>query len=323
MTATVSVTADQLRSALTFEDLIEPMSAAFAASSAGRAASTSMLVHPLADHHAADVLVKAGVVTDRAVFVVKVAPWFAANVAAGRPQGGFVAVLDSGNGHAIALVHDEHLLSDLRTAAAGALAARVLAPPEVHAATVLGAGVQAYWQCLALFGERPFERLTIWARNRARAQVLCERLRVQLPAVAIDTSDDHRSACADAQVIITTTSSRMPLVSGDMLRPGQHVTAVGADEPDKCEIDASALRRARVFVDDRAAGSGAGNVHRAIELGGYRPGELAGEIGDVINGTVAGRSSPTDITIATFVGIGAQDVVAAELALQRLGILPA
>jgi ornithine cyclodeaminase len=96
-----------------------------------------------------------------------------------------------------------------------------------------------------------------------------------------------------------------------------HVTAVGADDPTKCELDATALRRARVFVDLRETAEANGDVHRAIRDGSYSIDELSGELGDVISGHTAGRTSDDDITIAKLVGIGSQDLVAAEITLSK------
>jgi ornithine cyclodeaminase len=132
-----------------------------------------------------DVYVKTGTLQGLSVFIVKVSPWFAANVERGDTQGGFIGVFDSQTGHTIALVNEEHYLFDIRTAAAGALAARALAPVSVQTASVLGAGVQAYWQTLALHRERPFNTLLIWARNRDQALALKSRLTEGLSGVEL------------------------------------------------------------------------------------------------------------------------------------------
>jgi ornithine cyclodeaminase/alanine dehydrogenase-like protein (mu-crystallin family) len=121
-----------------------------------------------------------------------------------------------------------------------------------------------------------------------------------------------------ADVLITATQAREPLVRGEWLRPGVHITAVGADDATKCELDAAALRRAKVFVDMRDTAAANGDVHRAIRAGRYSIDELAGELGEVISGATAGRTSDDDITIAKLVGIGAQDLVAAEVTLAKL-----
>jgi ornithine cyclodeaminase len=141
-----------------------------------------------------------------------------------------------------------------------------------------------------------------------------------LPGVDIRCEPDIEQAVRSADVLITATQARDPLVQGAWLHPGMHITAVGADDATKCELDSTALRHARVFVDTRESAAANGDVHRALCGGGYALEELSGELGEVISGKTAGRTSENDITIAKFVGIGAQDLVAAEATLAKLGI---
>lgn len=320
LTAPPIVSADALRAAIGYEDLIEPVSRAFQASSAGRGENGLLVLQPGDQAERGDVYVKSGVIRGEPLFVVKVAPWFAVNVEAGEPQGGFVAVFDARTGHTRAILDEQHYLSDIRTAAAGALAARALAPPVVTTAAVLGSGVQAYWQSVALFRERPFKRLLVWARDLSKAEALMRRLAPALPNVSLQTVPNVEAAVRASDVVITATVAREPLVRGEWLRPGQHITAVGADDATKCELDALALRRARVFVDDRETNRANGDVHRAIREAAYDLDDLAGELGDVLAERIPGRTTTEDISIAKFVGIGVQDVAAAATALEKLGL---
>ncbi|MBE1547764.1 ornithine cyclodeaminase [Mycobacterium sp. OAS707] len=317
---TTAISASDIRACVGFEDLIEPVSRAFEESSAGLADNGLVVMFPAETRELGDVYVKTGTLRGHGVYIVKVSPWFNANVESGAPQGGFVGVFDSKTGRTIALLNDEHYLSDVRTAAAGALAARLLAPSDVQTVAVLGAGVQAYWQPLALYGERPFSNLLIWARNPQKAQQLKARLSGRLPGVDIRCESDIEETVRSADVLITATQAREPLVQGAWLHPGMHITAVGADDATKCELDSTALRRARVFVDTRESAAANGDVHRAMCSGRYALEELSGELGEVISGKTAGRTSENDVTIAKFVGIGAQDLVAAEVTLAKLGI---
>jgi ornithine cyclodeaminase/alanine dehydrogenase-like protein (mu-crystallin family) len=312
--------ADQLRALISFEDLIEPVSLAFQQSSAGQADNQQIVMFPLADRTRGDVYVKTGMLVDAPLYIVKISPWFAANAEQDQPQGGFLAVFDSHTGQTLALLDDQHYLSDIRTAAAGALAARALAPMHVATASVLGSGVQAYWQTLALYHERPFAALRIWARNADRAEQLALRLSPRLPGVEIEVEPDLERAVRFGDVLITATLSHDPLVRGDWLRAGQHVTAVGADDPTKCELDAAALRRAEVFVDAMDVAVANGDIRHAIATADYTRHDLAGEIGDVLAHRIVGRQSADEITIAKFVGIGAQDLMAAATVIEKLGL---
>ena len=314
------VSAEDIRASVGFEDLIEPVSRAFQESSAGLADNGLVVMFPAERRELGDVYVKTGSLRGHDVYIVKVSPWFSANVERGQPQSGFVGVFDSHTGRTLALLNDEHYLSDIRTAAAGALAARMLAPSDIKTAAVLGAGVQAYWQPLALYRERPFTTLLIWARSPQKAEQLKTRLSGELPDVDIRCSSDIERTVRSADVLITATLAREPLVQGAWLRQGLHITAVGADDATKCELDATALQRARVFVDTRETAEANGDVHRAIRAGRYSIEELSGELGEVISGQTAGRTSDDDITIAKLVGIGAQDLVAAEVTLARLSL---
>ncbi|HSI17185.1 MAG TPA: hypothetical protein VK980_05405, partial [Sphingomonas sp.] len=208
------IPADMLRAAVGYRDLIAPLSLAFQASSAGRAQNDMLVVRPGEGAEHGDVYVKSGVIHGEPVFIVKVSPWFAANVEQGQPQGGFIAVFDSATGHTRAILDEQHYLSDIRTAAAGALAARALAPPVVNKAAVLGAGVQAYWQTCALHAERPFESLMIWARDPDRAAALAARLAPAMPDVAFDIAPGVEVAVRFADVLILAAASREPLVRG-------------------------------------------------------------------------------------------------------------
>ncbi|MFI6333241.1 ornithine cyclodeaminase family protein [Micromonospora chersina] len=318
MDRTIVVRAAQLRTAVYFPDLIEPVAQAFQASSAGHADSGLIVMFPAEQPEAGDVYVKSGTLRGHSIYIIKVSPWFAANVDEQRPQGGFIGVFDSRTGHALALLDDEHYLSDIRTAAAGSVAARALAPEHVDTALVVGSGVQAYWQPQALHRERPYRKLLAWARNPDKTAALAARLAPALPDVDIEVVHDLEPAVRRADVILTTTQAREPLIYGDWLHAGQHITAIGADDATKCELDAATLRRARVYVDARDTARDTGEVHRAIRTGQYTLDDLAGELGQVLAGTKSARTSADDITVATLAGLGVQDLVAAEVALQKL-----
>ena len=159
MTGIRIVSAESIRASVTFEDLIEPVSRAFEESSAGLADNGLVVMFPAERRELGDVYVKTGSLRGHDVYIVKVSPWFSSNVERGQPQGGFVGVFDSHSGRTLALLNEEHYLSDIRTAAAGAVAARMLAPSHVGTAAVLGAGVQAYWQPLALYRRAPVHNI--------------------------------------------------------------------------------------------------------------------------------------------------------------------
>ena len=228
-------------------------------------------------------------------------------------------MFDSATGHTAAIFNDEHYLSDIRTAAAGALAVRVLAPKSVRVAGILGTGVQAYWQARALFSECKFERLLLWGRDREKAVALKEQLAPWLPVVKIEVIGNVKEVVETAEVLVTATTAREPIVRGEWLRTGQHITAVGADDNTKCELDARCLQRAnRLIVDSRESAKDHGEVHRWLKQGALKIEDIPGELGEVLAGRVPGRRSSEEITIAKFVGIGVQDLAAAEVSIDKL-----
>jgi ornithine cyclodeaminase/alanine dehydrogenase-like protein (mu-crystallin family) len=121
------------------------------------------------------------------------------------------------------------------------------------------------------------------------------------------------------EVLGTVTAAREPIVYGEWLRPGQHITAVGANDETKCELDACCLKRAnRLIVDSLDLARGHGEVHRWLKQGALTIEDFHGELGDVLAGSVPGRRSTEEITIAKFVGIGVQDLAAAEVSIDKL-----
>jgi len=273
------------------------------------------ILYPQEDRDAGDVYVKSAYDWDSDYFVVKVSPWFRINAEKNAPQGGLFIVVDSRTGHTRAIFNEEHYLSDIRTAAAGALAARYLAPQNVHTACVVGTGTQALLQAQALFSERKFKRLYVWGRDCLKVRRIAKRIGEALPGVAVLAAASLESAVKDAEVIVTTTSSKEPLICGAWLCDGQHVTAIGADDPSKCELDRECLERAQLItVDSLLDGAANGELYRhQWPLDSNK----VVEIGHVLVGRKRGRSTPKEITIAKFVGLGVQDLAAANEVLMR------
>lgn len=286
-----------IRRAVGFADLVEPVADAYRAFSRGLGESPIMVFAPAGE--SGDVHVKAAWLPDRDMFTVKVASWFTAR--SGSAGSGYVAVHDAHTGDLRAILLDEHHLTDVRTAAAGAVAARLLAPARARTLAVFGTGVQAYLQVLAHASVRPVSAVLVWGRRPAAASRLRDAVRARLPHLAVTVVADPRSAAEPADMIVTATASREPVLRGAWLRPGQHVTAVGADDPSKVELDAECFARADlVAVDGRAF---AGDQNGRVELG-----ELLSDAAPPAAG----------LTIARLIGLGVLDLAAAELTLRRL-----
>jgi ornithine cyclodeaminase/alanine dehydrogenase-like protein (mu-crystallin family) len=313
----MSIGPDQVRQLVELDDLIAPVADAFRAASAGRARDEIVTMYPAATTADGDVYIKTSCSQGARYHVVKISPWFAANVAAGVPQGGLIALLDSTTGHTVALIDDQHRLTDLRTAAAGALLTRMLAPTQAGELVIVGTGTQAYWQTVAALRERPFEKVSIWGRSRDHADALVTRLARDNPHQTIDVATNLASAVHHADVVIATTSAREPLVAGSWLRAGQLVISVGSDDATKAELHPECLAQADLIVVDlRALAQRYGNVHRAIATGVLSADTPMVEVGELL-----ARSSPRPhhdaLSVATLVGLGSQDLATATIVAER------
>lgn len=309
-----------IRDSVRVGDLIDPVAAAFATFSQGLGEAPVVVFAPAGED--GDVHVKSAWLAGHSIFTVKVAAWFAARADSGRSAAsGYIAVHDAQTGDLLALLQDEHYLTDIRTAAAGAVATRLLARRCAHRLAVLGTGVQAHLQILAACAVRPIDTVAIWGRGRAAAESLRRVLESELPGVDIRIADSAESATRESDILITATSSRRAIVSGEWLQPGQHVTAVGADDPSKAELDTGCFLHADVLVVDSRteAPRHAGDLRSAIESGIITEADIDAEIGELVLGTQPGRQDDEQITIAKLIGLGIQDLAAAEVAMHRLG----
>nr|MBP8931137.1 ornithine cyclodeaminase family protein [Paracoccus sp. (in: a-proteobacteria)] len=209
---------------------------------------------------------------------------------------------------------DNGYLTDVRTAAAGGVAARQLSRPDSTCAAIFAAGVQARMQLKALRLVRPISQAVIWARDLARAQALAADL--DAPDLQVRAEPDPERAAAGADIIVTTTPANAPILRAEWLRPGQHVTAMGSDQPGKNELDPHCLSRADLYVADRLSQTRLMGELRAALAAGLAPDEGAScELGQIAAGLRPGRSAPDQITIADLTGTGVQDTAIATHAL--------
>lgn len=218
---------------------------------------------------------------------------------------------DARTGELLALL-DGAALTALRTGAAGGVAARTLARPEASRVALFGVGEQAWAQLLAVAAVRELREIRIVAREAAHAQAFMERARAR-PAFAsiVFSCPGPVRAIADADLVVTATSSHTPVFDGTTLPRGVHVTAVGSFRPDMRELDPATLRGALITVDQRA-----GALQEAGELQGLGPRDVV-ELGEVLAGSAPGRASPDQRTVFKSVGNGIQDLVVASLAYAR------
>jgi len=253
-------------------------------------------------------------------FAIKVSPGFFDNPKIGLPSlNGLMMVFSAKTGLVDAVLFDEGYLTAVRTALAGAIAAKHLSREASRRVAVLGAGEQAELQVRALQLVRDIDTVDVWARHRESAEAYAERMRAQ--GLSVNVHDSVREACEQADIIVTTTPAREPILTAQDLPEGVHVTAMGSDSPEKRELDEEVMIRADAFVCDTRAQSRTNGELKAF----VKPGEDEAsapfkvyELGQVIAENQRLRVSDASITVCDLTGTGVQDTAIAAFALERL-----
>jgi ornithine cyclodeaminase/alanine dehydrogenase-like protein (mu-crystallin family) len=250
-------------------------------------------------------------------WAVKAATGFWSNSARGIPvTNGLFLVFSAETGFVSALLLDNGYLTELRTGAAGALAADLLAPEEVEQAAIIGAGGQARYQLEALLGVRRPQRIAVASRSGAEEYAAEMRALHDIDVRVMDIE----TAVRTSQLVVTTTPTRAPVVEAEWLQPGTHVTAMGSDFPEKQELEPAALGRADVVAADHPpVAARNGELHHALEAGALRIDDVV-PLGALVTADAAGRTSNDDITICDLVGVGVQDAAIAGEVVARAGI---
>lgn len=305
------VTESELRQVVKLDlmvvDIIE---SAFAALATGKVVMPPILSLDLPEVNG-EVDVKTAYIPGFDGFAIKVSPGFFNNPTIGLPSlNGLMILFSATTGLVEALFLDNGYLTDVRTAAAGAVATRHLAPDTVETAGVIGTGVQARLQMKAAHLVRPFNKVLVHGRDKDKANACATDLAASL-GIHVEAISDPAELVAASQLVVTTTPAREPVVKAEWLHPGLHITAMGSDQEGKNEIEPRALIEADTYVCDRVSQCEIlGEWANALKAGiwtGNRPAEL----GDVIAGKTPGRRAQTDITICDLTGTGAQDTAIA------------
>jgi ornithine cyclodeaminase len=311
------VTEAELRAAVTLDPgAVAVIEQAFGALSDGGVVMPPVMSMELAQAHG-EVDVKTAYIPGMSGFAIKVSPGFFDNPKLGLPSlNGLMILFSAKTGLVEAVFLDNGYLTDLRTAAAGAVAAQHLAPETVRTAGVIGTGVQARLQARAAHLVRPFDRLLIWGRDTDKARACADDL-ADLNC-DIRVADSPADLVRDSQLVITTTPAREPVIKAEWLHPELHITAMGSDQAGKNEIDPKALVQADLYVADRASqAQSLGELRAALEAGLWAGGAPI-ELGDVIRGRARGRRAGAEVTICDLTGTGAQDTAIATHVMARL-----
>lgn len=306
--------ADDVRAAIDMRACIDACEAAFVAYTSG-GAELPGVIHLDVPEAGGEIHVKAGHLHGAPYYAIKAASGF---YAAEPPAiDGMVALFDARDGSPAAFLLDGGYLTDLRTGAAGGVAARHLAPVRVERVAVIGTGAQARYQLDALAEVRPgFTGVRVWGRNSEHASRAAEDLSARLGEdVTVDPAPTVQEAVEGASVVITCTAAREPLVRAEWLTPGAHVTAVGSDGAGKQELDPEILRRAdRLVVDALAQCRALGELQHAVDRA-----DRAVELGRICAGEEPGRTDDAQLTVCDLTGVGVQDVAAANAVMDAAG----
>ena len=308
------VTESELRNAVKLGvEVIDVVEKAFSALATGKVVMPPILSMELAEANG-EVDVKTAYIPGFDGFAIKVSPGFFDNPKIGLPSlNGLMILFSAKTGLVESVFLDNGYLTDIRTAAAGAVAARHLAPENVETAGVIGTGVQARLQIQAARLVRPFSKVLVWGRDMDKAAQCGNDIATAI-GVEAEAVDNPERLVAESQLVVTTTPARKPFLKAEWLHPGLHITAMGSDQSGKNEIDPAALATADNYVCDRVSQcEKLGELRSAIEAGVWKGGAPV-ELGEVISGKATSRRSDGDITICDLTGTGAQDTAIASFA---------
>ncbi len=251
-------------------------------------------------------------------FSVKAASGSYDNPTRGLPvSGGLVMVFDSTTGLPRAILFDNGYLTDVRTGAAGALAADLLAKKEVDRVGIIGVGTQARYQMAALLGVRRPRTVLAYGRSTVKAAAYAREVEAR-HGVRVTVAPTMEKAVRGSDIVMTVTPSTQPLVQADWVQDGTHITAVGSDGPNKQELDIRVLQKAdKIVADHLEQCLQFGEIHHAVEAGVLRKEDVYGELGEIAAGMKPGRESDDEITIADLTGVGVQDTAVANRVVEE------
>jgi ornithine cyclodeaminase len=253
------------------------------------------------------------------LFGLKAICVFPGNAAMGKDahQGG-VMLFDGSDGELLALVNASAITA-IRTAAVSALATRLLAREAATELAIIGAGVQARAHLSAMACVRKLSRVRIAAGRFESAQNVANEMQPQFP-FPIEPLEKVEAAVLGADVIVTATTSREPVIKREWISAGAHINAIGTFSPKAREIDTETMVAASLFVDRReSVFNEAGDYLIAAAEGAVGPEHIRAELGEILTGAHPGRTSPDEITLFKSLGLGIEDLAAAEYVYRKAG----
>jgi len=298
------ITLDQIKAVLPKLDLLPEIEAGFASYSAGQA-----VVPPVGELilEGGEVHIKYGYIQGDDYYVIKIASGFFGNPQMGLPTGnGLMLLFDQHTGKPVSILIDEGYLTDVRTAIAGAIAAKFLAPKNINRIGIVGTGVQARLQLEYLLPVTDCRDVLVWGRGETQITRYIHDMKSL--GFSIEQTLSSRDILHTCNLIVTTTPAKEPILHAGDLSPGVHITAVGSDAPYKQEIDAKILKHAHLIVADSISQClQRGEIHQAIKSNHISKENIL-ELGNIISGRSEGRTSDDQVSIADLTGVAVQDI---------------
>lgn len=313
------VTEQELRKVVKLDlDVVSCVEDCFAALAKGGVVMPPILRLDIEENNG-EVDVKTAYVPGLESFAIKISPGFFDNPKLGLPSlNGLMTLFSAKTGLVEAVLLDNGYLTAVRTAAAGAVAAKHLSRENSETATILGAGAQGRLQLEALMLVRPIRKALYWSPDLEEARQTAEEMAAQT-GIEVRAEEHPQEAVKGADIIVTSTPSSDPILRADWLLHGQHITAMGSDAEHKNELEPEIIQKADLYVPDSFSQvSRLGELHHALDAGIIDGSETFAELGAVIIGTASGRRSTNDITVVDLTGTGVQDTAIATLAHARV-----
>jgi ornithine cyclodeaminase/alanine dehydrogenase len=306
----------QVQALIDIDELIATLERAHVQYSAGKAVMPVRLVVPLPQIQGR-ITSMPGFLSDDKALAMKVVTYFQENPKRDLPSIlGTILLFSSETGKMLAVM-DGSYITAIRTACVSGAATKALANPDTPVLGILGAGVQARTHIQALSRVRKFQRIKIYSPSGTSAAAIKRELEPPT-GIPIEVASSAAEALRNADLVVTATTAKTPIVSPELLKPGAHINAVGSHRPDLRELDGATVARAKLVVDSREAMMAeCGDILLAIEEKAIGKDHIHAEIGEVLAGKKSSRSNPEEITIYKSVGIAIQDVATANLVYRK------
>jgi ornithine cyclodeaminase len=324
-----TITYDEIRSLVRLEEVIAPVRESFKSYSRGGANIPPVQHLEMPQRQKGALHIKTGHVEPFDFCLVKVASTFPENTRRVPPSpsiNGVIMIFSALDGEPLAVLEDRAYITQLRTAAAGAVGAQALARAGAETIAIFGSGAQARLQTDAILHVCPGIRCVLaWGRTPGNVQRFAEGLRASRPDLTVEVKTGAEEAARPADILVTTTYAGEPIVRGEWLREGVLVIAMGADSVYKRELDPEAVLRAdKVYVDSRSQNEALGEIGHGIRTGLWDAGRIDGEIGEMLIAADQGRpgrTSDRERILCKLTGVAVQEIFVCDYVLKAFGLM--